>query len=64
MVKCKKCGGKISKLMVNIHKCRCKGIYCKQHLHDHDCTFNYNKVFQDKIAKDLAKVEPKKVVGI
>jgi hypothetical protein len=51
-------------MMISVNRCRCEGIYCSTHLHDHKCTFDYNKSFRDKMMKELPKVEASKIESI
>jgi hypothetical protein len=64
MSKCKICNSKIHSLMINIHTCRCKNIYCNLHIHDHNCEFNYNELWQKQAVKSLPKVEKEKIQKI
>ena len=69
MVKCKAarceaCRKKLNAMMIIVNKCRCGGIYCVTHLHDHDCTFDYNKSFREKMSKELPKIEAPKIESI
>jgi hypothetical protein len=50
--------------MINIHTCRCKNIYCSLHIHDHNCEFNYNEMWQKQAVKTLPKVEKEKIQKI
>ena len=43
--KCKICSKKIKELYVDLHTCKCSGIYCNSHIHNHECTFDYHKEF-------------------
>jgi len=46
MIKCLICGKKIKTIILDIYKCRCKSIYCVNHLHDHNCDFDYKKLLK------------------
>ena len=61
MTKCSLCDNKIHSLMIKIHTCRCEHIYCNKHMHSHDCTFNYQEVWQNKCDTLLPKVYAEKV---
>jgi hypothetical protein len=62
--KCEKCNKKLNDLMINIYLCRCKGIYCGKHLHDHNCTFDYKELFCEQMKSATYTVENKKVAKI
>ena len=55
------CKNKIHSLMLNVHTCRCKNIYCPSHMHAHDCTFDYGLDWQKYAEKTMPKVEKEKV---
>lgn len=40
--KCAVCNKKIRALMLQMHRCRCSGVYCSGHLHVHNCTYEYH----------------------
>ena len=42
-------------------KCRCKTWTCLSHMHNHDCTFDWQEFQRDKQNKELIKVEFSKV---
>lgn len=64
MTKCISCKSKIHPLMITIHTCRCKNMYCHLHMHDHNCTFNYKEVWQNNSNNCLIKVDGEKVKKI
>jgi hypothetical protein len=58
MTKCQLCNVKLPKLYIKtMHTCRCNGIYCRKHLFDHGCTFDYKKLLTkySKIESDKVK---------
>uniref|UniRef100_A0A6C0H3C5 AN1-type domain-containing protein n=1 Tax=viral metagenome TaxID=1070528 RepID=A0A6C0H3C5_9ZZZZ len=61
MVKCALCKNKIHSLMVSVHTCRCKNIYCHMHMHNHSCTFDYGLDWKKNAEKTMPKVEKEKV---
>jgi len=61
MAKCVLCKNKIHTLMISVHTCRCKNIYCHAHMHNHDCTFNYGLEWKQHANKIMPKVEKEKV---
>ena len=62
--RCNICNKKVNIMMLDRFTCRCKGVYCNLHLHDHGCNFDYNENFKEKMATELVKVEPSKVNNI
>jgi hypothetical protein len=62
--KCSVCKKKINVLMKEIHTCRCQGVYCRIHLHDHNCTFNYHEMFCKNVEKNLPVVKKDRVEKI
>lgn len=57
--KCKVCNKKLRELMIQMHTCRCKGIYCSLHKHSHNCEYDYSseKQHDDKISsKKIEKI--------
>ena len=59
--KCKKCNRKLTLMAIQTGKCRCNNIYCKAHLNDHSCSFNYLEQSQNMIEKNNPTVIPAKV---
>lgn len=60
-MKCLICEKKLHKLMKDLHTCRCQGIYCRQHILDHSCSFDYKKMERENLSKTLPIVIPVKV---
>ena len=61
MPKCCSCKKLIPPLMKDIYRCRCKKLFCKLHLHDHNCTFDYKEKFITTIKKSIVKIEKEKI---
>ena len=57
-VKCEVCEIKLRELMIQMYTCRCKRIYCSQHMNDHNCTVKY------KTDQSLEKITCNKVEKI
>lgn len=64
MSKCCICKRKINHLLLDVYTCRCKNLYCKIHLHEHNCKFDYNKLFREQMKNKMFKVIKKKVEHI
>lgn len=60
--KCFMCRKMISTLLPDIFKCKCGHIYCRVHLYDHNCDFNYHEVYKEEM--ELPLVIPKKIAAI
>ena len=56
MVGCKKCKKRIPPLMLDIHKCRCDNFYCRIHLYEHNCSFDYNEHYRKQLIEKLPKL--------
>ncbi len=61
MSKCNICNKKINMILKEIYLCRCTKYYCSIHKHNHNCQFDYKKLF---IIKDLIKIEFEKNIRI
>lgn len=61
MAKCFNCECKIQNIYICIHTCRCKNIYCKKHLHNHDCSYDYNQMSKNQLTAKLPVVDAKKL---
>ena len=53
--KCLICNKKITTIQLITNKCKCKNIYCNQHLFykNHNCSFNYIDDFKIKNSSNL-----------
>jgi hypothetical protein len=57
--RCFECKKQILEIYATIGKCRCGNIYCSNHIHFHNCQFNYNAFHQNNTK--IVKVEGIKV---
>lgn len=64
MSNCILCKKKINPLMKDMYICRCTGVYCRIHLQNHNCSFDYNEHFRKHMGKSLVKVVSPKVAPI
>lgn len=64
MVKCASCNYKIKDIFIEIHTCKCKGIYCNRHKLDHNCLFDYKKQCKENLQNNLHRVVSNKVTKI
>ena len=39
-----------------MYTCKCKKLYCGNHIHNHDCNYDHKKDAQDKLILKLPKV--------
>lgn len=63
MAKCIVCYKKIPVIMEIVHICRCKGcscLYCKSHLHDHNCAFDYKEESKSNMINEMQIIVPDK----
>lgn len=42
--KCLMCNKKLRSLMIQMYTCRCKDVFCSEHLHSHSCPHVAEKV--------------------
>lgn len=63
MAKCLSCNKKINMLLKDLHICRCKNFYCREHIIEHNCSFNYKQLFIEQ-NKDLVEIKTEKVEKI
>lgn len=57
MVCCKSCKRRISKLYIEMYTCKCKKVYCGNHLHSHTCNFDHVEEQQKILRERLPVVE-------
>ena len=60
-IRCNCCKTKINPLLKDMFRCKCENIYCRVHLYDHNCTYNYLEHQKNKLTKSLEKVEANKI---
>lgn len=56
-LKCSICGKKIPKMMLQIHTCRCEKIFCSEHKHSHECTYDYKQHIQQQVKIKSSKID-------
>ena len=59
--RCSACNKKVNLLGV---RCRCKGLYCGQHIHDHACTYDFKASQRDLLRRENPIVVPSKLEGM
>jgi hypothetical protein len=59
-IRCKICKKKLHPLMKDVFTCKCKGIYCHNHRHSHNCSYDYIKERRDNLIKILPSIEVNK----
>ena len=64
MNRCFECNKKLNSIFITINTCRCKNLYCVQHMINHKCSFDYKKNEKNILEKTLVKVVPEKFVHI
>jgi len=50
-------------LFKDLHICRCKNFYCREHMLNHSCSFNYKQFFVEQ-NKDLVEIKSEKLEKI
>ena len=66
-MRCKLCHKKLNKLYVEMYTCKCKLIFCSEHMFEHKskkCNYDYRKERQDRLRKQLPVVKPKKFTRV
>lgn len=58
MVCCKTCKRKINKLYIEMYTCKCKKLYCGNHLHSHKCSFDHVAEQQNVLREKMPIMEP------
>ena len=58
---CIVCNKKINQIYVSIYTCRCKNIYCRDHMLSHPCTFDYKKFNAEKIKRENVYICAQKI---
>lgn len=64
MSKCKICSKKIKSIFKDMYTCKCDGVYCSNHLHDHSCTYDMKAFHRKCLEKRLIKVKKSKIQPI
>ena len=64
MVSCNVCKKRLIEVFAITHNCRCGYVFCGAHLHNHECSFNYKKLFRDESMKYSLKVVADKITMI
>jgi hypothetical protein len=65
MKRCKVCNKALNNIMLQtLHTCRCKGLYCREHIINHNCNFDYNKLYLEKTKDELVVIESDKITKI
>ena len=63
-VKCLTCKRKLKLVETVYGLCRCKQVFCPQHLINHICNFDYKTSEQERIAKNNPQMISKKITKI
>ena len=61
--KCSVCKKKVGIIPFTC-KCDKKKVFCSKHRHDHNCTYDYKKEFQEKFAKENPVIAPNKIIKV
>ena len=60
--KCLLCRKKIKNILIKMTgKCRCGNIYCSEHITNHNCNFDYKKLYEKEQENKLFVVKKAKV---
>ena len=54
---CQICNKKINTIYLSIYTCKCKNVYCSEHLQDHRCIYDYKSDNIISLKKQLVKVD-------
>lgn len=61
MNRCFICNKKISKFYLVLRKCKCDKIFCKNHIYNHLCSYNYYEEQEKYLKKSLSKIKTEKI---
>tara|TARA_Y100000389_G_C17377484_1_gene472455 strand:- start:357 stop:557 length:201 start_codon:yes stop_codon:yes gene_type:complete len=65
VLKCSLCNKKLKNVLIEITgKCRCGEIFCREHISNHNCTFNYKKLYEKEKKNELIVIKKAKVEKI
>ena len=65
VTKCSLCSKKLKNILIEVTgKCRCGNIYCREHITNHNCNFDYKKLYEKEKKNELIVVKKTKVVKI
>tara|TARA_Y100000389_G_C16949256_1_gene265668 strand:- start:148 stop:348 length:201 start_codon:yes stop_codon:yes gene_type:complete len=63
--RCNVCDKKLKNIFVEITgKCRCGNVFCKEHIINHNCTFDYKQLYVTEKKDELIIVKKDKVIKI
>ena len=54
---CQICNKKINSIYISIYTCKCKNVYCSEHMQNHRCTYDYKSDNITTLKKQLVKVD-------
>ena len=54
---CQICNKKINSIYISIYTCKCKNVYCSEHMQNHRCTYDYKSDNITTMKKQLVKVD-------
>lgn len=60
-MRCLICNAKLSNLMVQMFTCRCEGIFCRKHMFEHNCQYDYVKDGREYLKQKMPLVKPEKI---
>lgn len=55
--KCEICKRKLNRLMLQLHTCRCKGLFCSEHKHDHKCSHDFRPTEAELVKVIAIKID-------
>jgi len=65
VTKCSLCSKKLKNILIEVTgKCRCGNIYCREHITNHNCNFDYKKLYEKEKENELIVVKKAKVIKI
>jgi predicted nucleic acid binding AN1-type Zn finger protein len=62
--RCIECSQKLVSHLIAMHTCKCKGTYCKTHMHAHNCNFDFKAEFRDKNHENMQVLEADKIIKL
>lgn len=64
MPKCHICTKRVKKMFLDMYTCKCDFVFCSDHLHDHNCTFDMKSLQQTHLKKKMIKLKKVKITPI
>ena len=61
MPKCTICEKRFKRMFLDMYTCQCNLVFCSDHLHNHQCTFDMKSQHQNHLKKKMTKLKKVKI---